>query len=320
MTLVQLEYLVALHNCKNFVNAAEQCFVTQPAMTIQIKNLEEELGVTIFDRSKKPLEATEIGKVLVEQAVFVLQEAQKLKELVKHYKSEMDGELNVGVIPTLAPYLLPLFIKNFEAKYPQVIINFFEDVTENLIQKMKNGLLDAVIATTEVEVEGVHIIPIFYERIFAYVSPGHPLYKKAHLNREDLNVRNIWLLNEGNCFRNQVISICDVDFKQENKVHFRYEGSSLESLKRIVEIQKGATLLPELSLMDLSGLDKEMVKEIKDQQPVREISIMVNKSFLKKQLINKMKEEILLAIPDTMKKAGPLPSKNGQEKWLMENK
>ena len=306
MTLTQLEYVVALHNNKNFVQAADKCFVTQPALTIQVKNLESELGVTIFDRNKKPLETTEIGLRIIKQAVYVIQEAQKIKDVIKEYKSEIDGDLKIGIIPTLAPYLLPLFVQKFAINHPQIRLSFYEDMADNLIAKLKSGVIDVLITSTRNDQEDVKIMPLFYEKIYCYVSPGHPLYHKATLQRTDLKLGELSLLSEGNCFRNHAISICDIELEKIDYQQFEYEGSSLESLKKIVELQNGITLLPELSVNDILKQNPDMIKEIDDQHPVREICMMVNKSFVKKQLVEKLKTEILASIPEHMKTLGQM--------------
>ena len=302
MTLVQLEYILALNKCRNFVQAADMCFVTQPAMTIQVKTLENSLGVTIFDRSKKPIEPTEIGEKIIEQALFVLQEAQKIHEIIKEYKAETDGELKIGIIPTLAPYLLPLFVHNFSEKYPEVQLSFYEDLTENLESKIKNGMLDAMISTTQTNAENFRVIPMFYERIYCYVSSKHPLYEKDTLAQQDLKLQDLALLSESDSFRKKAIDICDIDYEALTHKKFYYEGSSLESLKTIIQLQGGITLLPELAVVDLLQKEAKCIKEIHNPNAVREVSMVISKSFAKKSLIEKLIVEIQNAIPSQMKK------------------
>lgn len=302
MTLVQLEYILALNKCRNFVQAAEMCFVTQPAMTIQVKTLENDLGVIIFDRSKKPIEPTEVGQKIIEQALFVVQEAQKIQELIKEYKAETDGELKIGIIPTLAPYLLPLFVQNFSDKYPEVSLSFFEDLTENLEGKIKSGRIDAMISTTQSNADNFRVIPMFYERIYGFVSAKHPLYQKESLAQQDLKLQDMALLSESDSFRKKAIDICDIDYEELTYKKFYYEGSSLESLKTIIQLQGGMTLLPELAVADLLQKNAKCVKVIQNQNAVREVSMVISKSFAKKSLIEKLIVEIQNAIPAEMKR------------------
>ena len=300
MTITQLEYLVALHTHGNFVLAADQCHVTQPALTTQIKNLEEELGITLFDRSRKPLVITEAGTAVVDQAIRILLEVGRLRDVADSFHGSLKGTLRIGILPTLAPYLLPLFIREFQAKYPSIDLVFVEDLSERLVQKLKAGQLDACLLATPVQTKGTMAFPLFYERFFFYLHPKHKLLEKEKLSVKDLKHELLWVLKEGNCFRNQVVAICELDATISDRYAFRYEGSSLDTLMRLVESEQGITVLPELAVQHLSEDKKLRIKSYNDDLAVREISLMVPRSYLKKPLLDQFMQEIITYLPQYM--------------------
>ena len=297
MTLTQIEYVLAIAEQGSFVEAAKKRFVTQPALTTQVKNLEEELGVMIFDRTKKPIQPTVIGHQIIEQAKEVINQSRKLPDLVREYQQVEKGDISIGVIPTISPYLVPFFINNFSEDNKSVNISIQEEITEEIIHKLKNGQLDAGIIATPVETTGIVSLPLYYEKFFAYVSRANPEYHKKTLNISDLNVDDIWLLKEGNCFRNQVINICKQSSNQPFRDNFRFESHSIESLKKIVEVKNGMTLIPELSLEGIHTKNMDMVKEIEGETPIREISIVVTRQFLKRRIIDRLRYSILDSLP-----------------------
>lgn len=302
MNLQQVEYLLVLNKFRNFSKAAQASFVTQPAMTIQIKNLENELGVTIFDRTKKPLIPTEIGLEVIKQARVLQKEVERIKDIADTFGSELKGKLKIGIIPTVAPYLVPLFINNFIKKYSNITLDFIELITDDIIKKLKESELDVGIIVTPYEMNGITVFPLYYEKFYAYVSKEHPLYKKKKINTTDINLESLWLLEEGNCFRNQVINICSKDVKSTNQSNFLYESLSIDALRKIVEHQMGVTVIPELAVNEININKRDMIKPFNDYVPVREVSIIVDRSYLKKRLIDKLREEILKTIPVKMKK------------------
>ena len=300
MTLTQLEYLIAVDTFKNFAEAARHCFVTQPTLSMQIKKIEDELDVLIFDRSKKPVLTTDIGLQIINQARITVQEAHRIKEVIQTQKDEIKGELKIGIIPTLSPYLLPLFITKFMQKYPEVNLVVEELLSDSIIDKLNNDILDVGILVTPVKIPSIIEIPLFYETFSVYMSTTHPLSDKNKIDFKELNINEMWLLKEGHCFRSQVINICgDADLKTENQL--RFESGSLETLKRIVEKQYGYTLLPELATFDLSERRKKYVKNFKDPKPVREVSLIIHRSFMKRKLIELLQKEIQSNIPQSLK-------------------
>ena len=300
MTLVQLEYIVALDTYRSFGVAAVKCFVTQPTMSMQVQKLEDELGVRLFDRSKQPITPTEIGIEILEQARTILKESYKLKELISNQKSSVSGELRIGIIPTMAPYLMPKVISAFMDKYPDVQLVIWEYMTDQIIHELKNGLLDCGILSTPLEDKSLQEIPLFYESFVAYLSKSSPLINKKNLQASDINLDDLWLLNEGHCMRNQILNICKRK-KSNDLKPFEYNTDSVETLKRMVEMNKGITLLPELSISDFSVKQLDRVRYFKSPEPTREISIVTHRNYLKRKLILTLEKEILDAIPKRMR-------------------
>ncbi|GAB1463131.1 LysR substrate-binding domain-containing protein [Pedobacter sp.] len=302
MTLVQLEYIIAVDTYRSFVSAAEKCFVTQPTLSMQVQKLEEFLNVKIFDRSKQPVIPTEIGAQIIEQARLVLQESSKIKEIINNQQKEVTGELKIGIIPTIAPYLLPDVIAAMLAKYPELKLLIWEYTTEDIIHNLKTGVIDCGILATPLADKNINELPLYYETFVGYVSKNSNLYKKKTINAEDFEDENIWLLNEGHCMRSQVLNICR-STKNNRLQALTYNTGSVETLIRMVDVNDGTTLLPALSLHDLNTKQLNKVRYFKSPEPVREISLVTHKNFVKKKTLNALKDEILALIPNEMKNA-----------------
>lgn len=300
MTLVQLEYIVAVDTYRSFVGAAEKCFVTQPTLSMQIQKLEEMLKIKIFDRSKQPVIPTEIGSQIIEQARLILQESQKIKEIISSQQQDIVGELKVGIIPTVAPYLLPQVIASMMEKYPDLKLLIWEYTTEDIIHHLKTGVLDCGILATPLADPAITEIPMYYENFVTYISKNSKLFKKKNIDADDLEDENIWLLNEGHCMRSQVLNICR-STKHNRLLGLTYNTGSVETLIRMVDINNGATLLPELALAELSPKQLSKVRNFKSPEPVREISLVTHKNYIKKRMLNALKEEILAAVPKAMR-------------------
>lgn len=300
MTLVQLEYIVAVDTYRSFVSAAEKCFVTQPTLSMQVQKLEDFLNIKIFDRSKQPIVPTEIGSQVIAQARIVLQENYKIKEIISSQEQDVVGELKIGIIPTIAPYLLPNVISAMLEKYPELKLLIWEYTTEDITHHLKTGVIDCGILATPLVEPNLAEVPLYYETFVSYISKNSKLYKKKALDPNDLQDENIWLLNEGHCMRSQVLNICR-STKNNRLQSLAYNTGSVETLIRMVDINDGATLLPELALSDLTAKQLNKVRYFKSPEPVREISLVTNKNFIKKRMLNALKEEILNFIPKTMK-------------------
>ncbi|HBH07269.1 MAG TPA: DNA-binding transcriptional regulator OxyR [Flavobacteriales bacterium] len=302
MTITQMQYIIAIAEHGSFVEASKHCFVTQPALTSQVKNLEDELDVILFDRTKKPVSPTPIGQRIIDQAHEVLMQVRKIPDTIREYKKEVSGDLKLGIIPTISPYLIPLFINYYNETHDDVHISIEEEITEEIITKLKKGEIDAGIIATPIESSGLEFIPMYYEKFYGYVSRSHPLYFHSSINKKDLEEEDIWLLKEGNCFRNQVINICNQNSTPRFRNNFRFESHSIESLKRIVEVREGLTLIPQLSLPLIKKENTDMVKEIKGIEAYREVSLVVTRQFLKRGLIMRLKQSIEENLPETILK------------------
>jgi len=302
MNLQQIEYLLALDKYRNFSAAAEKVFVTQPALTIQIKNLEVELGVEIFDRNKKPIIPTEIGEELIEHARLLHRNTEKFKDIVNEFKADFSGELRIGIIPTVAPYIVPKFVNNFMLKYPDVNLTFTEVISDDILIQLKDGTLDAGILVTPFPMENTIVFPLYYEKFYTYVSTEHPLSKRKKIRTSEIDLQDLWLLEEGNCFRNQIINICTRDVEYASKGKFRYESLSIDSLMKIVDSSKGITVIPEFAKTLLPKEKQGMAKPFSDYEPIREASLIIERTFLKRSLIEKLRDEIINSIPNSMLK------------------
>ncbi|MBN7814429.1 hydrogen peroxide-inducible genes activator [Algoriphagus pacificus] len=298
MTIQQLEYLIAVDKHRHFGNAAESCFVTQPTLSAQLSKLERDLGVILFDRSKMPVIPTEIGVQIIAQAKKVVSESKGILELVAHLKGDISGVIKLGIIPTLAPYLLHLFIRSFLEKYPKVKMEVQEMVTEEIVKKLKNDELDLGVIVTPVEENGIVEKPMFYEKFYAYLSKDHPLLLEKEFKPEMVKKEDLWILQQGHCFRDQVINLCDQNLSGPSNFH--YESGSLEGLKNMVNRYKGVTLLPELATFDLSDEEKSRLRPFAGVAPTREVSIILNRSYLKQKLVELLYNEITEAIPKEM--------------------
>lgn len=305
MTITQLEYVIAVDTYKNFAEAAKNCYVTQPTLSMQIKKLEEELGILIFDRSKKPVLTTDIGAKLIEQAKMGLRELKKISEIVEDQEESIKGELRIGIIPTLSPYLVPRFIANFVKKYPDIHLIFEELLSDQIADKLNNDLIDVGILVSPLEDKNLVEHPLFYESFVLYISTTHPLTNKVQVNFQDLDIKDMWLLKEGHCFRSQTINICTEQvLREQHDSSLRFESGSLETLKKIVERDFGYTLLPELALDGMTDRQKKYVKFFKEPEPVREVSLVTHRSYLKKKLIYLLQEEIMSVIPEKLQEQG----------------
>lgn len=300
MTLVQLEYIVALDNYRHFAIAAEKCFVTQPTLSMQIQKLEDSLGVLIFDRSKHPVEPTDIGKKILAQARIILGESSRISEIIDEEKQDIKGDIRIGVIPTLAPYLVPLFISSFVEKYPYINLQISEHMTDNLLDMLRKDQLDIGILVTPLGGSEFKEIPLFYEEFSIYVSHRHELYNSASVEPEKLNPEGLWILNEGHCFRSQTLTICNASKSERYNNRVLYESGSLEALKKLVDKRGGYTLIPELFTYDLTKDEKTRVRRFSDPVPTREVGLVVKKGFVKHKLIKALKEEINAMLPPTM--------------------
>jgi LysR family transcriptional regulator, hydrogen peroxide-inducible genes activator len=291
MTITQLQYVLAVAEHKNFTLAAEKCFVTQPTLSMQIQKVEEELDIVIFDRSKKPIQLTEVGQKIVAQAKNIVNEADRIQDIVDQQKGFIGGEFRLGIIPTVMPTLLPMFLNNFIKKYPKVKLIIEELNTSEIVTKLKNGHLDAAIAATPLEEEKIKEVVLYYEPFMVYVPQEHPKYSKKELEVSDLNVEEILLLQDGHCFRDGILNLCkNNSVNAESK--FQIESGSFETLIKLADEGLGITLLPYLHTLDLKENDKLKLKHFIEPKPAREISLIYPKNELKIHIIEALRTTI----------------------------
>jgi LysR family hydrogen peroxide-inducible transcriptional activator len=302
MTLIQLEYVVALNKFRHFALAAANCYVTQPTLSMQIHKLEQELSFKIFDRSKQPVVPTEAGIAIIDHAKRILAERNLMNEMLHTRKGILSGELRVGIIPTLAPYLLPLFAQQFTKKYPHVKLIVNEMMTDLMVGRLREGSIDAGILVTPLQEYGVKEHVLFYEELLVYVSKKNTDFKKHYVLAQDIDPHKLWLLEEGHCFRSQIMNLCELQKASKEGQSFEYEAGSIETLRRMVELSDGITILPELASMELTGKQQGQLRQFKRPAPMREVSLVVHRDFVKKRLVEILKKEIVAAVPDKIRK------------------
>lgn len=296
-TITQLQYILAVHKTKHFGRAAEDCFVSQPSLSAQIQKVEDELGFIIFDRSKKPILVTEKGKRVIEQSKKIVMEYKILLD-VNQNQTEISGEFQLGIIPTLASYVLPLFIENFSKKYPKVKLTINEYKTQDMIRALHDDTLDAGLLVTPLKDD--HLIEriLFYEPFFLFASQNHALSKKKRVTEKDLDTESIWLLEEGHCFREQVLKLCSMKNKCQVLQNIKFASGNLETLINLIRKGRGYTLLPYLATAQLQEKEKkEMLKPFHNQIPTREVSLVYSRSFFKQEIIDSLEQEIIRGLP-----------------------
>lgn len=300
MNLQQLEYIIAVDKHRHFVTAAKNCFVTQATLSMMIKKLEEELQIKIFDRTKQPVKPTKEGEQIIQQARQILLQSTFLKDFAKDLRGEITGELRIGIIPTLAPYLLPVFIKSFSEKYPHLKIFIKEILTDDIVSKIKNGDLDVGLLSIPLHDTQLTEIPLFQEEFFAYASETENLSPKKYLLPKEMDMHHLWLMEEGHCLRNQVFNFCELTKTKSDNDNVHYEAGSIETLINLVDKHKGITIIPEMAILNLNPDQKKNIREFASPKPTREIGLVMNNSFSRKAIIEKLKEEIMINIPSEM--------------------
>ncbi len=288
MTITQLKYVLAVAEHKNFTVASEHCFVTQPTLSMQIQKLEDELDIQIFNRSKKPIQLTDIGLKIVEQAKTIVDESNRITDIVDQQKGYIGGEFKLGIIPTIMPTLLPMFLKTFVKKYPKVHLIIEELTTEEIIKKLTEGHIDAAIAATPLENEAIKERVIYYEPFVGFIPKNHRLFEHKTLKINDLELDDILLLEDGHCFKESVLNLC-ATFKKQTTAHFHLESGSFNTLIKLSKENLGMTLLPYLHTLDLNENDATHLREFNTPAPAREVSLIYHKSQLKMQLIESLK-------------------------------
>ena len=298
MTLQQLEYILAVNQFRHFAKAAEYCRVTQPTLSAMIQKLEEELDTRIFDRSQQPVCPTPVGILIIEQAQKILVQANRIKNIIEEEKHSLTGTFKLGILPTVAPYLLPRFFPQLMKKYPDLDIRVIEMKTNDIKKALQTGEIDAGIVASLAGMEELQQTPLFYEQFFVYVSRKDILFNSEVIRTSDLNGEQLWLLDEGHCFRDQLMRFCQM--KSARASQLAYHLGSMETFMRMVESGKGVTFIPELAVLQLGDIQKELVRPFAIPCPTRQIVMLTNKNFIRHTLLEALTKEIKSSIPKEM--------------------
>ncbi len=304
MNIQQFQYVLAVADSKNFEEAAERCFITQSTLSTMIGRLEDEIGIKIFNRKTKPVSITPEGTTIIQRLRIIHNEIDQLKNVIQELKGEMVGDLRIGVIPTIAPYLLPLFLPEFAHRFPQVKIIVKEMPTAQITKSLKNRSLDiGVLALPIVESELVGK-ELYVEPFLVYDCRSTEWCEKIAVNALDYS--KLWLLQEGHCLRTQVYQICEQSNQSSKReLNFEFESGSMDSLLRFTKSNKGMTIIPYLASLEFSEEDKLNIVEFETPVPSRSIGILTHKFFVKKKLakeLQKIIQQSVLALMPIVKK------------------
>ncbi|NDV79632.1 hydrogen peroxide-inducible genes activator [Dysgonomonas sp. 511] len=305
MNIQQLEYIIAVDNHRHFAKAAEASFVTQPTLSMMIQKLEDELGVKIFDRSQLPVQPTEIGVKIINQARVIISQVKQVKDIIQEEKGIVQGVFKLGIIPTIAPYLLPKLMKMHDENGFDIVLAIEETTTGQIIEKLLSGALDGAILATPLKNDKITEHPVYYERFYAYVSPKETsLYAKKELEEDDININRLWLLEEVHCFRGQILRLCNMRKRKSSHTLFSYEAGSINTLINIVDNNSGMTIIPEMAIDELSEKQRRNVRPLKGMNPVREISLITRREFLRERVIDILISEIKKSVPKELTDTG----------------
>jgi LysR family transcriptional regulator, hydrogen peroxide-inducible genes activator len=301
-SITQLEYVIAVERLRHFGKAAKACHISQPTLSMQIQKMEEALGVIIFDRDKKPVLPTEKGTAVIEQAKAVLREYEKLLGISKTEAGVVRGSFKLGVIPTLAPYLLPMFLEKFSKAFPRVDLVIDEMKTEEIIKGLREDQIDAGLLVTPLHEKGLRERVLFYEPFYVYASTSHPLSARPTVVEADLDSTDIWLLKDGHCFRDQVINYCSLRSEQNSAAtNVKFEGGNFETLRNLIRAGRGYTLFPHLFVRGLTAAEKEKhVRKFKQPVPSREVSLVHRRDQWKTDILEALRETIARNVPDDL--------------------
>jgi LysR family hydrogen peroxide-inducible transcriptional activator len=303
MTLQQLEYLIAVERFHHFGKAADYCNVTQPTLSAMIQKLEEELGVKLFDRSSHPLEPTKIGLLVLEQAKKALMSARRIKNIVSEEKDSLEGTFNLGILPTIAPYLIPRFFPQMTNRHPEMDVRITDMKTDDIKDAIRKGDIDAGIVADLDGMDDFVKTGLYYEELFVYVSPADKLISYDKIKDRDLNGEFLWLLGEGHCLSQQMQKFCHL--KHAAKSERVYRLGSMETFMRMVEGGKGVTFIPELAVKQLTDDKRQLVRSFAIPTPARHVIIITSQDFIRKSILQLITQSILKSIPADMLKQKP---------------
>lgn len=298
MNLQQFEYILAVDTFRHFAKAAKHCRVTQPTLSMMIQRLEEELGVKIFDRSTQPVQPTLAGEKVIQQARTILHQASLIKDIVSEEQKSMKGMFRLAILPTIAPYLLPRFFQQMIEKFPDLDIQIMEMKTQPALSALLSGELDAIIMASTPDDKKIHYETLFYEQFFGYVSKNESISKNELIRTSDINGERLWLLDEGHCFRDQLVRFCQME---KVKIHQTpYHLGSMETFMRMVESGNGITFIPELAVLQLTEEQKKLVRPFAIPKPARKIVLATRTDFIRQIILSILVDSIRSSVPKEM--------------------
>ncbi|MDR0683382.1 MAG: hydrogen peroxide-inducible genes activator [Dysgonamonadaceae bacterium] len=300
MNIQQLEYVIAVDKVRHFAKAAEMCYVTQPTLSMMIQKLEEELNVKIFDRLKHPIEPTSIGVQIIEQARITLKYFKQIKEIVENEQNTFKGNFRLGIIPTIASYLVPALLHKQHTGFSDIELILKDCTTHNLIKDILNGTLDGGILAGPLNHSGLSEFPVYYEKFYAYVSPYDEAYKEKEIDLDKIDINNIWLLENEHCLRGQIERLCKLKKNSIAASLIKYESGSIDTLIHVVDYNPGITIIPEMHAMGLSEEKQENLRPFKNLTAVREVCLVVSTEYVRKTLLNVILEIIRNSVPKSM--------------------
>jgi LysR family hydrogen peroxide-inducible transcriptional activator len=300
MNIQQLEYIVAVDNYRHFEKAAEACFITQPTLSAMIKKLEQELDLKIFDRSTHPIRLTSAGSLIIEQARIALRNFRQIKEISDNERNMIQGEFKLGIIPTIAPYVVPELLHKQDADSEGLSLIISESTTDNLIVNLLNGSVDGGLMAGPLNHPKLAEYPIYFEQFYAYVSPFDAMYQEKEIDLNSVDINTIWLLENIHCLRGQIEQLCHIKRKKNNAASIKYEAGSIETLINVVEQNAGITIIPEMSAMSLNEDKQDNLRLFKNLDAYREVSLVVSKEYVRKAMFNRVLEMIKAVVPASM--------------------
>ncbi|MEZ4872114.1 MAG: hydrogen peroxide-inducible genes activator [Bdellovibrionales bacterium] len=305
-TITQLQYIVAVYKHRHFGKAADFCHVSQPSLSTQILKVEEDLGFHIFDRGNKPIGITEKGELFIKQAQQVLLEHDRLIHVGQEVGGEVRGTFTLGIIPTIAPYVIHLFIESFAKKYPLVQLIIREMETHEIVESIRDHAVDAGLLATPLTFEGIIERPLYYEPFYLYVGSKDPLVQKKRVTVKDIDPERLWLLRDGHCLRSQILHFCKTREGQTIFSNIQFEGGNLETLRYLVRRGQGVTFLPYLFVSLLSKSERNAnVKPFTRPMPSREVGLVFSDKLWKMQILDALEEVIYDSVPEELRQFKP---------------
>lgn len=301
MNIQQFQYVLSVAENRHFELAAEKCFITQSTLSTMISRFEEEIGMRIFDRKKKPVQITNEGQVIIEQIKLISNNISQLGELLKEIKGEVKGNLSIAAIPTIAPYLLPLFLQDFADQFPGLHIQVKEQTTGEIVRQVKSRELDMGIVSIPLKDEDLMEVKL-YDEPFVFYDAG--MKHRSNVSIKKLDAGYLWLMEEGHCLRTQVQKLCKLGNRTSRpKVNFDFKAGSIDSLMRFVKAGKSATLLPYLSVSNLAREEHKYIRQFSAPVPMRTVGLIVHKHFVKKKVLELLQKEIIKKVVPALPKS-----------------